>query len=61
MVVAQLGVSTDDAMALLRTHAFAHGATLAQIADHVVAKRLDYSGTDAEVDRDDTEKESQSS
>ena len=61
MVVAQLAVGPDDAMALLRAHAFAHGATLGQIADQVLARDLDFTRTDAEVDRaadSDRERES---
>ncbi len=52
MVVAQLAVRADDAMALLRAHAFAHGSTLGQIAEQVLARDLDFTRTDAEVDRD---------
>lgn len=43
MVVAQLRVGTEDALALLRAHAFAHGTTLAEIAASVVKhRRLDF-------------------
>jgi hypothetical protein len=51
MVVAQLAVGVEDAMALLRAHAFAHGATLGEIAEQVLARDLDFTRTDAEVDR----------
>ena len=42
MVVAQLMVGVDDALALLRAHAFAAESTLAQIAHDVVRRRLDF-------------------
>ena len=42
MVVAQLRIPPADALALLRAHAFAHNATLADVADDVVTRRLDY-------------------
>jgi hypothetical protein len=44
MVSVQLQVSPDDALAMLRAHAFAHGTTLNEIAEHVVAHRLDFRG-----------------
>lgn len=43
MVIAQLGVSPDDALALLRAHAYADGASMAVIAQAVVERRLDFS------------------
>jgi hypothetical protein len=43
MVIAQLRVSPDDAEALLRAHAYAADTTLADIADHVVDRRLVFS------------------
>jgi hypothetical protein len=42
MVSVQLQVSPEDALAMLRAHAFAHGTTLNEIAEHVVARRLDF-------------------
>nr|WP_238334843.1 ANTAR domain-containing protein [Kribbella amoyensis] len=42
MVVAQLQVGVDDALAILRAHAYAHGTTLAEIAEEVVQRRLDF-------------------
>ncbi|MGA8978855.1 MAG: GAF and ANTAR domain-containing protein [Pedococcus sp.] len=42
MVVAQLRVGVEDALALLRAHAFAAESTLAQIADDVIQRRLDF-------------------
>lgn len=44
MVIAQLGVPADDALALLRAHAYAHETTLAAIADEVVTRRLNFRG-----------------
>jgi hypothetical protein len=43
MVVAQLGVGVDDALALLRAHAYAHERKLTDIAKDVVDRRLDFS------------------
>lgn len=43
MVIAQLGVGPDDALALLRAHAYADGASMATIARAVVERRLDFS------------------
>lgn len=43
MVIAQLGVDPADALALLKAHAFADGASMAAIAKAVVERRLDFS------------------
>ncbi len=43
MVLAQLRISADDAMALLRAHAFSHNLTLAEVADHITSRRLRFS------------------
>lgn len=43
MIVAQLGVSPEDAVALLRAHAYADGASMAEIAMEVIERRLDFS------------------
>ncbi len=43
MVVAQLRVSPDDAMALLRAHAFSHNTTLADVASQITDRRLSFS------------------
>ncbi|MBT2418610.1 GAF and ANTAR domain-containing protein [Streptomyces sp. ISL-22] len=40
MIMAQLGVATDEALARLRAHAFAHGRTALDVAHDVVAHRL---------------------
>lgn len=42
MVVAQLHVSPEDALALLRAHAYAHQASLSHIAASVVERRLTF-------------------
>jgi hypothetical protein len=46
MVLAQLGVSADDAALLLRAHAFATGRSVRDIATDVVERRLDFSTQD---------------
>jgi hypothetical protein len=46
MVIAQLRISPDDALAILRAHAYAHDTTLAAIAEQVVGRRLDFSQGD---------------
>ncbi|GAB2614896.1 GAF and ANTAR domain-containing protein [Kribbella endophytica] len=43
MVVAQLRVKPDDAIALLRAHAFSHTMTLAEVAHEVTSRRLKFS------------------
>lgn len=43
MVVAQLRISPDDALALLRAHAFSHNLTLAAVADLIRGRRLHFS------------------
>lgn len=42
MVVAQLHVTPEDALALLRAHAYAHGSTLSEIAASVVERRISF-------------------
>jgi len=43
MVIAQLGVSPEDALALLRAHAYAEGASMNTTARAIVEHRLDFS------------------
>ncbi|WBQ03489.1 ANTAR domain-containing protein [Kribbella sp. CA-293567] len=43
MVVAQLRVGPDDAMALLRAHAFTHNLTLSEVAERITSRRLHFS------------------
>jgi hypothetical protein len=40
MVLAQLRIGADDAMALLRAHAFSHNLTLAEVAEQITQRRL---------------------
>ena len=42
MVVAQLRVRPTDALAVLRAHAFAHGASLDEVAETVLHRELDF-------------------
>ena len=46
MVMAQLGISSDDGIALLRAHAYAHQQSLAATSEDVVARRLDFRTAD---------------
>src|SRR4051812_48051968 len=50
MVIAQLKIGADDALALLRAHAFAHGWPLARVARSVLEGHLDFAASDAETD-----------
>ncbi|GAB2602975.1 GAF and ANTAR domain-containing protein [Kribbella endophytica] len=43
MVVAQLRISPEDALALLRAHAFSHNLTLPEIAEQILHRRLRFS------------------
>lgn len=53
MVMAQLRVRPDDALALLRAHAYAHAAPLGRISADVLERRLDFTtdGRDPAADR----------
>lgn len=42
MVIAQLGVPADDALALLRAHAYADGVTLEVVAERVIGRQLSF-------------------
>jgi hypothetical protein len=42
MIVAQLHIRAHDALAVLRAHAFAHGVSVAAIADAVLRRELDF-------------------
>lgn len=46
MIVAQLGVNSADALAVLRAHAFAHEATVGEISRAVLARELVFSEPD---------------
>jgi hypothetical protein len=54
-VIAQLGVSADDALALLRAHAYAGNTTLDMIAAAVVEGRLDFTQVDGHAGLDGDE------
>ena len=43
MVLAQLGISAQEALARMRAHAFAEQRLLADVAEDVVARRLRFS------------------
>lgn len=45
MVVAQLGLNADDALAVLKAHAYAGETTLAEIAQHVVDRTIHFYNT----------------
>lgn len=49
MLVAQLGVGIDEAFARMRTHAFAEGRPLTEVADDIVARRLRIADSDGET------------
>jgi transcriptional regulator with GAF, ATPase, and Fis domain len=50
MVIAQLRISSTDALALLRAHAFAQNTSVVEVSRSVVERRLDFS----RPDRDET-------
>jgi hypothetical protein len=50
MVCSQLGVHPDDALALLRAHAFAHSWPLTRVAAAIVSRELDFSRSDPETE-----------
>jgi hypothetical protein len=52
MVVAQHAIAPDDALALLRAHAFAENATLDEIARAVVDRQLGFTSTQQGVTHD---------
>jgi len=54
MVIAQLGVGADDALALLRAHAFAHGWPLTKVAHSVLEGHLDFAASDSDTDPEST-------
>jgi hypothetical protein len=43
MVIAQLHVSPEDAIALLRAHAFSHNISLPEVAQEITSRRLHFS------------------
>lgn len=48
MVVAQLGISPADALAVLRAHAFAHETPVSEISHAVLARELMFTDTDGQ-------------
>jgi len=42
MVLAQLGISADEAALLLRAHAFSSGRSVAEVANDVIERRIDF-------------------
>jgi hypothetical protein len=52
MVMAQLGITPEDALVLMRAHAYAEDSSLDAIAGQIVDRRLDFKYTD--IDPEDT-------
>jgi hypothetical protein len=48
MVIAQLGLPPEDALAMLRAHAYAHDQPLTDVAEQIVSRRLHFGRTDHE-------------
>ncbi len=46
MVMAQLGISSEDSLALLRAHAYAHQRSLGATSADIIARRLDFRTAD---------------
>ena len=46
MIMAQLGITAADGLALLRAHAYAHSQTLSAVSDDVLGLRLDFRTAD---------------
>lgn len=55
MVISQLRIGAEDALALLRAHAYAHATSLHAIADQVIGRHLDFSTADTGTDRNGNE------
>ncbi|HYJ51365.1 MAG TPA: ANTAR domain-containing protein [Microbacterium sp.] len=43
MVIAQMRIPADDALLVIRAHAFASDRSVAQIASDIVERRMDFS------------------
>lgn len=52
MVIAQLGIHPDDALALLRAHAYTQEVSLNAIAERVLSRELDFSQIDISGNED---------
>jgi hypothetical protein len=50
IVIAQLSIGPDDALALMRAHAYAHATSLDSIADQLIGRQLDFSSADSGTD-----------
>lgn len=50
MVIAQIGVRPTDAIALLRAQAFSTGASLLDVAEHVIERQIDFRNFTVEGD-----------
>jgi hypothetical protein len=46
MVIAQLGIAADDALALLKAHAYLQDVSLDDVAEQIVTRTLDFRGAD---------------
>lgn len=53
MVIAQLGIGPEDALALLRAAAFSGGLEMGQISTEILEYRLDFSSTEHDFGGDD--------
>lgn len=49
-VLAQIGVSAEDAMLLIRTHAFTAGMTMMEVSDRILTGRLAFSHVDDRIE-----------
>lgn len=57
MVLAQLRVPPDDALAVIRAHAFSHSTSLLSVAEDVLERRLTFSLDEPESDQTEGTKE----
>ena len=48
MIAAQMSIDVDDAVVVLRGHAYASGRSVLEVAADVVARRIDFSAPDAD-------------
>ena len=46
MVVAQLRLTPEDALVLIRAHAYAHDQSLDEVAQQILSQHLDFTKTD---------------
>jgi ANTAR domain-containing protein len=50
MVMAQLGLGSEDGIAVLRAHAYAHQQSLTALSDDIITRRLDFRTADPDPD-----------